>query len=106
MSKHAKMLLRLIQEGADSSFLLRQGLTYSQISSLFGETLRDGLIQKNQNGFLLTEKGLAILSQSSSSNKYGGNGKWVFPDESYVISQVPIDRIYLPKLKDSKFLGP
>ncbi|MFZ6723417.1 hypothetical protein [Undibacterium sp. Ji49W] len=104
MSKHTNMLLKLIQEGADSSFLLRQGLTFSQISILFGEILRDGLIQKDQNSFQLTDKGLAILS--GSSNKYGGNGKWVFPDESYVIPQVPVDRIYLPKLKDSKFLGP
>jgi len=99
------MLLKLIKEEADVSFLLQQGLTFSQISLLFGEALSSGLIARNESTFNVTENGNEFLLKNDPKNHFGASGNWVFPDESFLITQISKDEVYLPKLKDSKFLG-
>lgn len=104
MNRQIHLLLQLIKENADTSFLLKQGLTFSQISLLFAEAIKDELIAQSDNSFTVTEKGLEHLQSQKDVRKYGAKGNWIFPDESYTIPAISPDQIYLPKLKQSKFL--
>lgn len=100
LSQKIKLLLQLIKDGADSSFLLKQGLSFSQISKLFAKALEDELLSKDGEHFYVTDAGLKFLLNT----KFAQGGKWISPDESYFTMKISIDSIYLPKLKDSKFL--
>ncbi|NQE51792.1 hypothetical protein [Herbaspirillum rubrisubalbicans] len=100
--KNLALFLQLLKERADTSFLTQQGLTYSQIATLFSEGLRQDLIQKNERSFVVTEKGMAFLLNFSLKAGHHGH-KWVFPDDSYKIPALEIDDIYLPSKKESKF---
>jgi hypothetical protein len=105
MNANLILLLQLIKKGADSQLLLRQGLTFSQISALFGDALQYGLLIPTEDGFCVSEKGLECLSKQDAKKQYGAPGKWIFPDTKYAIAQISCDEIYLPKLSDLKFLG-
>ncbi|WP_139248325.1 hypothetical protein [Janthinobacterium lividum] len=105
MNNHLRMLLRLIDTNSDSTFLLSQGLTYSQISELFSTATRNGYINHDGDNFLITKQGRNFLSEKAILEKYGSIGAWITPDERYQIPQTKVSDIYLPKLSDSKHLA-
>jgi hypothetical protein len=106
-NKHVFTLLRLVSRNADSSFLLRQGLRYSQISALLGDVMREGLISHENNKLVITEAGRKYLASASNvrGRKRKGERLWIAADNSYRIKQIPEEEIYLPSVNDSKHLG-
>lgn len=105
VNKNLIFLLELIRKKTDVQLLLREGLTYSQISALIGDAIREGFLDQTETSFVVSEKGEQYLATREAREQYGAPGKWVLPDKNYVIAQIDLNDIYLPKLKDSKFLG-
>jgi hypothetical protein len=108
MSSALRLLLQLVDAEADSSYLLKNGLSYSQIAALFGEAMEKGLIthiDDLQNGrrFIVTTTGKALLSDSEGRAKYGVQGMWISPDDAHKCPQIGLNDVFLPKRKDSYF---
>lgn len=108
MDNRLRLLLQLVSSNADISFLLKNGLSYSQIAIIFSEAMRDGLIAHNENShegakFIVTDQGTALLCDSKSRAELGVQGRWISPDERYKCPQIKLDDIFLPKLKNSHF---
>ena len=101
MKKNLLTLIKLIKDGADSGFLVKNGLSFSQISRLFSIAIENNLIRRVDNNFIVTDEGILYLEKSD----LGATSKnWILPDESFFTTKIPLDGIYLPKLRDVSLL--
>lgn len=57
MNNRMKMLLQLINSNADVDFLVNQGLTYSQVSSMIADAAKNGWISFENNSIKVTSTG-------------------------------------------------
>jgi hypothetical protein len=105
MSNHLRTLLRLIDANADSTFLLSQGFSYSQISELFVQASREEFIRHDGERFQVTEKGSDFVIGRKSTDILGAIDPWVSPDDRYLIPKIGRDEIFLPTVGESKVLA-
>jgi hypothetical protein len=105
MNIHLRTLLRLIKANADSTFLLSQGFSYSQISELFVQATREEFIEHDGERFQVTEKGADFLIDRKSTNILGSFDPWVSPDDRFLILKMGKDEIFLPTVSESKVLA-
>ncbi|MBX3630227.1 MAG: hypothetical protein KF908_10035 [Nitrosomonas sp.] len=103
MHNNIRLLLQLVQQKSDISFLLQQGLTYTQISALFEKAVRQDWLKFYDDSFHLTDLGKQVLQEETSNKTMGHQSMWISADERFVIPQIDIDDIFLPKKKDSYF---
>lgn len=103
MNAKLRLLLQLINNHADVAYLVSQGLSFSQISALIGHALEQGFLEHDENGFRLTQLAQKMLQDEAIKAREGSQGRWISPDDQYVIPQVGVDEVYLPKKKDSYF---
>lgn len=103
MHNNMRLLLQLIKAKADISSLTEQGLAYTQISALFGEAIKQEWLKYNDSAFRLTNLGEMALLEDVNNKGIGHQSKWISADERYVIPQIGINDIFLPKKKDSYF---
>jgi hypothetical protein len=94
-------LLRLIRTKADVAYLLRNGLTLSQISLLIADAIEAGLITNFENELRLTQGGLKLLVEHPEIRSQAAF--WIRPDESHRVEQLKQDEIFLPRVKDTFF---
>lgn len=112
MNKNVIILLQLIKARSDIGFLTKQGLTYSQISQLFAEALRDKLViqrvdPEGRQRFFLTEEGEALSSaRESIAISINSSTRWISPDQSHWCEKIEIDDIFMPSVRESFLLAP
>ncbi len=104
------LFLQLIDKRADTSFMLRNGFSYSQISSFFGEAIQEHLIDHvvdhdHPRGmrFILTDQGKEILAKNKFDLKFGVKAKWISQDTQNTCETIGLEDVYLPNLKHSYF---
>lgn len=108
MSGALRLLLQLVNAKADASYMLRNGLSYSQISALFGDAIQQELIVHVEDhaggmGFIVTDKGKEMLSTSEARTKFGEQARWISPDIQYICEPIGLEDVFLPKRRDSYF---
>lgn len=102
---HLKSLLMIVQNNEDTAILLKQGLTYVQISKLINNAIADGSIEETANFELaLTRKGLEIIEGMCKHRPSSKQAEWIRPDEKYKVDKIGVDDIYLPTIEESKLL--
>lgn len=103
MNNNLRLLLQLVNAQADISYLLSQGMVFSQISALFGKAIKQGLLKYSEDGFQVTELGQMVLREAVTNKAAGHQSKWISADKRYVIPKIGIDDVFLPKKQDSYF---
>lgn len=103
VNSNLRLLLHLVRAQADVSYLLNQGIVYSQVSALFGEAIKQGLLKYSEGTFQVTELGQIALRKGTTKNVMGHQSKWISTDDRYVIPQIGIDDVFLPKKRDTYF---
>jgi hypothetical protein len=103
MNAKLRLLLQLINNHADVAYLTSQGLSFSQISALIGHAIEHRFLERDEKGFCLTQLAQEMLRDEATKAREGAQGRWISPDDRYVIPQVGFDEVYLPKKKDSYF---
>jgi hypothetical protein len=101
MKKNLLILIKLIKDGSDSGFLVKNGLSFSQISHLFSIAIENKFIKRVDNNFIVTDEGMLYLEKSDLGI---ASKNWILPDESFFTTKIPLDGIYLPKPRDVSFL--
>lgn len=102
---HLKLLLKIISNDTDTSLLMKQGLTYAQISKLINNSISDGYLEETDDLELtLTQKGLDVLEDTSSHLCGSKKQNWICRDEQHKIDKRNVEDIFLPTLEESKNL--
>lgn len=107
------LFLQLIDKRADTSFMLRNGFSYSQISSFFGEAINEKLIEHvvdldHPRGmiFILTDQGKEKLAKNKFVLKLGVKANWISQDMQNTCETIGLEEVFLPKKKHSYFDAP
>jgi hypothetical protein len=96
------MLLQLVNASADTASLLKQGLTYSQISRLIIRALSEGLVADDEvAGLTLTAKGSELIGLKKNLKSTRLKVNWISHDEISRIQKLSNEDIFLPNLESS-----
>lgn len=102
---HLKLLLKIVSNDTDTSLLMKQGLTYAQISILINKTISDGYLEETENLELaLTQKGRDVLENTSKRLNGSQKQNWISREEQHKTDKHNLADVYLPTLEESKHL--
>ena len=102
---HLKLLLKIISNDTDTSLLMKQGLTYAQISILINNSISDGYIEETEKLELaLTQKGLDVLDATNKRLSGSKKENWISRDDQHKIDKHNVEDIFLPTMEESKNL--
>lgn len=88
-------LLRTIERNDNTSALLRQGLSYSQIASLLEDVVRRKFVEPSGSKLVLTEAGRQFLVKTGPGRSEGPDS-WIRPQEAAKIDPQYRTKIYAP----------
>jgi hypothetical protein len=93
-------MLHTIRYRVSLDSILELGLDYSQIADLLSNVMQEQLVEdSNENGLILTNKGLEVL-EWLNKQIYPMNSKaWILPLEENRIPKIDKFDIYLPRKK-------
>ena len=101
---YLRLLMQLVHANADTASLVKQGLTYSQISKLIVSAISEGYIYETEHaGLLLTDKGLSFVGLKKLTGKTRNIANWISIDKSSKIDKLSTDDVFLPNLENSFF---
>jgi ribosomal protein S19E (S16A) len=76
------------------------GLDFSQIAIMLSDLFEKGLVvEAEEKGIILTEKGREILEELSHTLFSNNNSKWILPADKFRIEKIGISDVYLPRKK-------
>lgn len=91
------LLLQLIKDNADAGSLIERGLRYQQIGELINRALKENFIEHGKKDLALTEKGIEKIRHGRP------DGGFISPEQQSRIKSISINKIFLPKDKNSIF---
>jgi len=89
--------LQIVSGNGNIVNLLNEGLEYAQIASLISTSLRDGFINRDSDGLILTSEGKQKINELNHCMGNTNSNKWISHLEIYKIDKLDIFDVYLPK---------
>lgn len=102
VDRNLLLLLRVLRGNGSVETLIGYGLTFSQIGRLLVEAKEKRLIEERGGGLALSEAGIALIGRSAD-HVVRRDGGWIHPEDISRIDPIPVDDVYLPTPRDTKF---
>jgi len=101
--KHLYLILKSIENNSSINLLRREGLSFSQISTLLSKAINDNYIKYAEEIIVLSEKGKQKFSDLANHYKETDKDLWIEKEKSSQISKIEIDSIFLPDKNNLSF---
>lgn len=97
------LLLNIIENTGNVKRLLRENLSYREISELTTKLVRDELLTYVNKKIVLTEKGKITLTDNKHILKETNKENWIQPEDKSRIKKHERNFIYLPNQTELDF---
>lgn len=97
------LMLNLIEDSGNIKRLLRENLSYKEISELTSKLVKDELLAYIDKKIILTDKGKKILTDSKHLIKETNKELWIQPENKSRVKKIERNFIYLPNLTELDF---
>ncbi|WP_149304222.1 hypothetical protein [Pareuzebyella sediminis] len=104
MTKRKEILvLNMVENLGNVKRLLREGLSYREISDITNKLVQDELLSYYEKRIILTEKGKVVLDQNKLLIKETNKENWIQPENKSRVKKHERNFIYLPNQTELDF---
>lgn len=96
-------LLNAIKKNTDIKRLVREGLSYTDISNLTKKAIANGLLTYNDEKISLSEQGDLLYEQIKNTYKRTNKDEWIEKDEKSRIDKIDKNFIFVPRQSELTF---
>lgn len=97
------LILNMIEDSGNIKRLLREDLSYKDISEITNKLVEDELLSYVEKKIILTEKGKEVLSQNKLLIKETNKENWIQPENKSRVKIYERNFIYLPNQTELDF---
>ncbi|EGV42498.1 hypothetical protein BZARG_2200 [Bizionia argentinensis JUB59] len=97
------LMLNLIEDSGNVKRLLRENLSYKEISELISKLVQDELLTYVDKKIILTDKGEKKLNESKHLIKETNKELWIKPENKSRVKKIERNFIYLPNQTELDF---
>lgn len=97
------LMLNLIEDSGNVKRLLRENLSYKEISELISKLVQDELLTYVDKKIILTDKGKKKLNESKHLIKETNKELWIKPENKSRVKKIERNFIYLPNQTELDF---
>ncbi len=97
-------MLNLIEDSGNIKRLLRENLSYKEISELISKLVKDDLLIYVDKKIILTQKGKKALTDGKQLIKETNKDLWIQPENKSRVKKFERNFIYLPNQTELDFL--
>lgn len=104
MTKRKEILiLNMIENSGNVKRLLREDLSYREISDITNKLVQDELLSYIEKKIMLTEKGKEVLDENKLLIKEANKENWIQPENKSRVKKHERNFIYLPNQTELDF---
>ncbi len=103
INRRETLLLNIIENSGNVKKLLRENLSYKEISELTAKLEQDELLSYVDKKIILTEKGKTALTDNKHLLKETNKELWIQPEDKSRIKKHERNFIYLPNQNELDF---
>lgn len=97
------LILNMIEDSGSIKRLLREDLSYREISEITNKLVEDELLYYDEKRILLTPKGKEVLAKNKLLIKETNKENWIQPENKSRIKKHERNFIYLPNQTELDF---
>jgi predicted transcriptional regulator len=97
------LILNMIEDSGNIKRLLRENLSYKEISEITNKLVEDELLSYVEKKIILTKKGKEVLSKNIHLIKETNKENWIQPENKSRIIKYERNFVYLPNLSELDF---
>jgi predicted methyltransferase len=97
------LILNMIEDSGNIKKLLRENLSYREISEITNKLVEDELLSYVEKKIILTEKGKEVLAKNKLLIKETNKENWIQPENKSRIKKYERNFIYLPNQTELDF---
>jgi predicted transcriptional regulator len=97
------LILNMIEDSGNIKRLLRENLSYKEISEITNKLVEDELLSYVEKKIILTKKGKEVLSKNKLLIKETNKENWIQPENRSRIKKYERNFIYLPNQTELDF---
>ena len=97
------LILNMIEDSGNIKRLLRENLSYREISEITNKLVEDELLCYVEKKIILTKKGKEVLTKNKLLIKETNKENWIQPENKSRINKIERNYIYLPNQTELDF---